>query len=118
MALTAAKAKKLGRLVARARARQGLSTRALASQLGISNVWVSKLEAGVFLDPSPSLLARVAEVLNIEPARIDRLMAGAVAESLPGMRLYFRAKYDLTPEQIEQMERYYRRYIEPDQRAA
>ena len=25
---------------------------------------------------------------------------------LPGMRTYFRAKYDLTPEQIAQVERY------------
>jgi transcriptional regulator with XRE-family HTH domain len=118
MALTVAKAKELGTLVANARAKRDISTRNLATELGISNVWITKLEAGVFFDPSPSLLAKLAEALDIEPNHIDRLMPGAVADSLPGMRTYFRAKYDLTPEQIERIEHYIDRYVDGDRRAA
>ena len=118
MALTPAKAKELGRLVAKARAKKGLSTRNLAVELGISNVWITKLEAGAFVDPSPALLAKLAEALDIEPSRIDRLMPGAVADSLPGMRTYFRAKYDLSPEQIARIAQYINRYVDRDQRAA
>ncbi len=32
-----------------------------------------------------------------------------MAESLPEPRIYFRAKYDLTPEEIAQVERYIER---------
>jgi transcriptional regulator with XRE-family HTH domain len=118
MTMSATKAKELGALTARARARKGLTARKLAAQLGVSNSWVTKLEAGWFLDPSPSLMARLAEVLDIEPARIDELMPGVVADSLPGMRTYFRAKYDLTPEQVEQIAKYTDRFIDRDRRAA
>lgn len=118
MALTVTKAKELGTLVAKARGKKGISQRNLAAELGISDVWITKLEAGVFLDPSPALLAKLAEALDIEPSRIDRLMPGAVADSLPGMRTYFRAKYDLTPEQIERIEHYIDRYVDNDRRAA
>ncbi len=118
MALTAAKAKELGRIVARARAKKGLSTRKLEAQLGVSNVWITKLEAGAFVDPSPALLAKLAEALDIEPRRIDRLMPGVVADSLPGMRTYFRAKYDLAPDQVARIEQYIDRYVDHDRSPA
>ena len=51
-------------------------------------------------------------------ARIDRLTKGSVAESLPEVRTYFRAKYGLTPEQGEEIERYVARYIEPPEERA
>jgi transcriptional regulator with XRE-family HTH domain len=118
MTMSATKAKELGSLVARARARKGLSTRKLAAQIGVSNAWISRLESGWFLDPSPALLARLAEALDIEPEKIDELMPGAVADSLPGIRTYFRAKYDLSPEQVEQIVKYMGRYVSDDRRAA
>jgi transcriptional regulator with XRE-family HTH domain len=117
MSLTTAKAKELGELVAKARARKGVSTRKLEAEVGVSNVWITKLEAGVFLDPSPSLLAKLAEALDIEPRRIDRLMPGAVADSLPGMRTYFRAKYDMSPDDIAKVQRYIDRYVDRDRGA-
>jgi transcriptional regulator with XRE-family HTH domain len=116
--MTATKAKELGSLVARARAKKGLTARRLAAQLGVSNTWVTKLESGWFLDPSPAILARLAEALDIEPARIDELMPGAVADSLPGVRTYFRAKYDLSPDQVDQIVKYMDRYVDGDRRAA
>jgi hypothetical protein len=73
---------------------------------------------GRFLDPAPDRLARLAEALDIEPARIDRITKGSMADSLPEVRTYFRAKYGLTPEQSEQIERYVERYIDPSQEQA
>jgi hypothetical protein len=43
-------------------------------------------------------------------------MPGAVAESLPGIRTYFRAKYDLTSKQIERIEQYINRYVDDTRR--
>lgn len=109
MGMTNAQAKQLGRLVSRARLRRGFSVRGLAERLGISFSWLSKLEAGRYAEPSAELVVRVADELNISPARIDRLMRGAMSDGLPEPRVYFRAKLDLTPAQAEQVERYIKR---------
>lgn len=119
MSMTPAQAKQLGSLIAKARIRKGLSYRALATQLGVAYGWLAELEMGRFLDTAPDRLARLAEVLDIEPSRIDRITKGTVADSLPEVRTYFRAKYGLAPEDIERIERYVERYIDPpEERAA
>jgi transcriptional regulator with XRE-family HTH domain len=109
MSLTITQAQRLGALISKARQRKGVAQTALAAQLGVANGWLAGLEAGRFLDPSPERLARIAEALDIEPSRIDRITKGTVAGSLPGMRTYFRAKYDLSAEQIDRIERYINR---------
>jgi transcriptional regulator with XRE-family HTH domain len=116
--MTTAQAKQLGALVARARARKGLSLRDLAGQLGLARSWLGYLEQGRYVDPGPDRLARIAEALDLEPTQIDRITRGAVSDGLPDMRTYFRAKYALTPEQIAQIERYVERYTEPPEEAA
>jgi transcriptional regulator with XRE-family HTH domain len=118
MSMTLAQAKQLGILVAKARRRKGLSYRALATQLGVAYGWLSELEMGRFLDPAPDRLARLAEALDIAPARIDRITKGSMADSLPEVRTYFRAKYGLTPGQSEQIAHYLERYIEPPEKDA
>jgi transcriptional regulator with XRE-family HTH domain len=109
MSMTTAQAKQLGSLFAKARARKDLSLRELAWRVGVHTSWLGRLEQGDYADPAPDRLARIADTLDIGPERIDRITRGAMAEGLPGMRTYFRAKYDLTPEQVEQVERYVRR---------
>lgn len=109
MSMTQAQAKKLGQLLAKARARKGLSTRALAAQLDVAIGWIAEMENGRFLDPAPDRLARLAEALDIEPARIDRVAQGAMAEGLPAPRVYFRAKFDLTADEAARVERYIER---------
>jgi transcriptional regulator with XRE-family HTH domain len=114
MSMTPAQAMKLGELIAKARAKKGLSTRALAAELGVAIGWITELENGRFLDPAPDRLARLAAVLDIEPARIDRLAKGAITEGLPAPRVYFRSKLALTPEETDKV----LRYIERLRRAA
>lgn len=70
--------------------------------------WLAKLESGVYTDPAPGRLARLAEHLAIDPARIDRLTKGAMSDGLPEPRVYFRAKLGLTPEQAKQVEEHIR----------
>lgn len=118
MTISATKAKELGRMVAAARARTGMSTRQLAPLLGISNSWITKLEQGQYLDPSPALLAKVVDVLDIDPQRVDRLMPGALAASLPSLRTYFRIKHAVTPAAAEQIARYADRLVDPPRSAA
>ena len=109
MSMTPTNAKRLGRIISNARKRRHLSIRGLADQLGISFAWLKQLEDGQYLDPSPDRLARIAEALEVEPSSVDRLARGAVSDSLPELRTYFRAKYQLRQEEIDKMERYFER---------
>ena len=109
MGMTPAQAKQLGALVAKARTRQGLSIQDLADRVGATKSWVGFLEQGRYLDPAPDRLAAIAELLDIDAGRMDRMTRGAVSEGLPELGTYFRAKFELTPEQIKQVERYVRR---------
>lgn len=109
MSMTPTQAKQLGAAVTRARAKKGWSIRELAKQLNVHASWVGFLEQGRYVDPAPDRLARIAELLGIEAGRMDRLTRGAVSEGLPELGTYFRAKYDLSPEQIKQVQRYVRR---------
>src|ERR1700686_5545150 len=96
---------KLGHLLRRARRRQGRSLRTVADLAGIDYLWLSRVERGLFTKPAPERLTKVAEVLSIPPERLDRVTKGHVSSSLPGVRTYFRAKYDLAPGEIDKIER-------------
>jgi transcriptional regulator with XRE-family HTH domain len=109
MSLTTTQARRLGTLIAGARLRKGFSQAALAEQLDVALGWVAGLESGRFFDPSNERLAKIAELLEIEPEQMERITKGRVRDSLPGLRIYFRAKYDLTPEEIDRVERYVER---------
>src|SRR4051812_43215808 len=106
MSMTEHQAKQLGALIARERKGHGLSVRILAKELGVDPSWVTYLEQGRFLDPAPERLARVAEALSIKPGRVDRLTEGAVSNGMPSLSTYFRAKYNLAPEQVAKIEAY------------
>lgn len=106
MSMTTTQARQLGLLIAAARHRKNVSLRTLATTLGVNASWIGHLEAGRFLDPAAPRLAAIAEALDIDPGRMDRITRGAVSEGLPELGTYFRAKYDLSPEQIEQVKRY------------
>lgn len=118
MSMTQRQAKELGSLITRARTRKGLSLRDIEEQLDIPRSWLGYLEKGLTLSVAPDRLARLAELLDIEPDRIDRITRGAVADGLPAVRTYFRAKYGLSPEDIKQIERYVERYIDRPEESA
>lgn len=102
--MTDAQAQKLGGIIRAARQSRGLSLREAGSQADVNHVWLTDLEAGRYTDPAPDRLARLAEVLNIDPVRIDRVNKDVLANSLPDVRTYFRAKEQLTPTQLDEVE--------------
>jgi len=102
--MTEVQARELGRLIKQARRSRKLSLRALDELTGASYGWLARLERGLMLAPAPSKLTRVAEALSIAPERIDRITRGRISRDLPPIRTYFRAKYQLTPHEITQIE--------------
>ena len=102
--MTQVQARELGRVFKQARTAQKLSLRQLDELSGVSYGWLSRLERGQMNAPAPSKLTKVAEVLSIPPERIDLITRGRVSGDLPAFRTYFRAKYQLTPQEIEHME--------------
>lgn len=102
--MTEAQAQKLGQMINAARQKKGLSLRDVANQVDISHIWLKELESGHYTDPAPDRLARLAELLDIDPVRIDRVNKDVLANSLPDVRTYFRAKDKLSPEQLDEVE--------------
>ncbi len=110
--MTDKQARTLGELVRTAREVSGITTSHLAEALQVSVGWIVGLEQGKYRAPSPDRMARLAEILHIDAARIDRITKGSVSRGLPEMAAYFRAKYNLTDEQIARVEHYVERFTE------
>ncbi len=102
--MTEAQSRQLGRLFKRARKAKKLSLRQLDELSGVSYGWIRRLESGTQPELSSSKLTKVARVLEIPPERIDRMTRGQVSSDLPPIRTYFRAKYKLTTDEIQQIE--------------
>jgi transcriptional regulator with XRE-family HTH domain len=102
--MTESQARQLGKLIARARERKGWSIRQVAREIGADPAWILKVERGDYASPAPELLARVAEALDIDAERMDRITRGHVSGNLPEVRTYFRAKFDLPDAAIGQIE--------------
>ena len=103
--MTDAQARTLGLLIRNARTAKGLSFRALAAITDVPLVSLKRFEDGVYNDPSPAQIVRIAEALDIDPARIDRVSRDHLASSMPTMRTYFRSKEKLSPEALDEVER-------------
>jgi transcriptional regulator with XRE-family HTH domain len=102
--MTEAQSRQLGRLFKRARKAKKLSLRDVDELSTASDHWLSRLERGLMKSPAPTKLTDVARVLGIPPERIDLITHGQVSRQLPPIRTYFRAKYQLTTEEIQQIE--------------
>lgn len=103
--MTKEQARLIGRMLATARRKKGWSLRRLAYETGMSHVWLLKVERGESLNPPAGRLILVADVLDVDPERIERVARGQITDSLPSVRAYFRAKYELTPDEIAEIER-------------
>ncbi|MEN3283359.1 MAG: Helix-turn-helix domain [Solirubrobacteraceae bacterium] len=102
--MTEAKAKQLGRLLAKARERQGLTTREVAESQDFTHVWVHRVEQGEFRQPTAQWLWRLAEVLKLDPARIDRLMGESLSSNIPNLHTYFRLGSNASEAEIAELE--------------
>jgi transcriptional regulator with XRE-family HTH domain len=102
--MTNEQAKRIGRMIATARRNRGWSLRRFSVEVGISHSSLQKLERGEYTE-RPDWLIRIADTLGIDPERITRVAGPQIAANLPGMRTYFRAKYELSQDDIDVVER-------------
>ena len=102
--MTDAQARNLGLLIHNARVAKGLSFRGLAAVTDVPLASLKRFEDGVYNDPSPAQITRIAEALDIDPARIDRVSKNHLANSMPTMRTYLRSKEKLSPEAMDALE--------------
>jgi len=94
-----------GEMVREARERRELSIAKLAAMADVDPRWLSRFEQGVYRNPDPRHMHRLAEGLDLEP--IALLAAAEYVEGLPGFGPYMRTKYDLPPEAIAQLEAHF-----------
>jgi transcriptional regulator with XRE-family HTH domain len=87
------------------REEKGMSVRGLASAAGVDSTWLSRVENGVYVNPDPKFLHRLAKVLDVET--MDLFQAAEYADGLPGFAPYLRSKYDLPAEAVDQLEAHF-----------
>jgi transcriptional regulator with XRE-family HTH domain len=103
--MTNDQAKVLGALIRAKRERRGVSLHRLEAETGLPLSWLVYLEAGRSLEPLPDRVARLAEWLGIDPAKIDKVSGNYLAQSLPTVRTYFRSKGKATAAELDELER-------------
>ena len=67
----------------------------------------SKLEAGQYEAPSPKHLKVIAKTLGVHIGDLYGLAGYDIPERLPTFKPYLRAKYQLPPEAVADLERYF-----------
>jgi transcriptional regulator with XRE-family HTH domain len=97
----------LGETVRTRRLARGMSLADAAAASGIHHSYWSKLETGRYQTPAPRHLQTIAKTLNIPIEDLYNLAGYGVPDRLPTFTPYLRAKYNLPPEAIADLERYF-----------
>jgi transcriptional regulator with XRE-family HTH domain len=103
----------LGEFVKARRLALNLSYQDVAVASGLHHSYWNKLEAGLYDAPAPKHLMTIARTLDVPFEDLYSLAGYESPERLPGFTPYLRAKYELPPEAIADLERYFellRRY--------
>ncbi len=90
----------LGAVVRQAREHAGLSLRNLEAIVGVSRQLLLRLEHDQLDNPSPALLQRLAEALELDSDDLFAFVGYRPSEKLPSLTPYLRAKYRLPPEAL------------------
>src|SRR6266516_2783084 len=91
----------LGAYVRAERERAGLSIRQLAGLVGVHASSIMRLESGQHTSPSPDLLQRLADVLELDPGELLAFIG--VKPSLPEPRIYLRKKYGMSEAEAQEI---------------
>ena len=95
----------LAELLRRLRQEAGLSLYELARRSGINRSIVARIEDGTTTQPDVSTLNRIARTLGVEPELLYDALWEDSNRPLPSPATYFRSKYQLSEDQIRQLER-------------
>jgi transcriptional regulator with XRE-family HTH domain len=98
---------RLGAYVQRLRLERSMSVRGLAAQAQVSFSWLSRLELGHIGSPDARSLWRTARALDVEVADLYLEAGYGDAHGLPGFGPYLRAKYQLPPDAVAQLEAHF-----------
>ena len=104
---TDAKNQSLGEYIRTRRLSRGLSLQQAAAESKLHLSYWSKLEAGQYEAPAPKHLQAIAKVLDVHFEDLYNLAGYEAPERLPSFTPYLRAKYELPPEAVADLERYF-----------
>jgi transcriptional regulator with XRE-family HTH domain len=105
--MTTQERKRLAAVVRRYRQKRGLGVREVARALEVNPGWLGRIESGDLKQPSFERLQALADVLDA-PADELFIAAGYEPSALPEMGAYFRAKYGLGNDEVDDIEQYVR----------
>jgi len=97
----------LGDYIRSRRSSMGLSLSEAAEASDLDPSYWNKLENGHYSNPAPQHLSTIAGVLGVAVEDLYGLAGYDIPERLPSFQPYLRAKYDLPPEAIADLERYF-----------
>jgi Helix-turn-helix. len=103
--------KALGKLIARERARQGLSLETLGNAAGATRSAIMRLERGEFGRPDPEKLQRIARALDLDVEDLFALAGYVPSDGLPNFGPYLEAKWsdELSASARKELERHFER---------
>jgi transcriptional regulator with XRE-family HTH domain len=90
----------LGVTLRLARERAGFSLRHLEAIVGVSRQLLLRLEHDELDNPSPALLHRLAEALELDSDDLFAFVGYQPSDKLPSLTPYLRAKYQLPPKAL------------------
>ena len=97
----------LGEYVRMRRESRNLDYYQAAERSGLNHTFWRKLEDGQYQAPSPRSLLAIARTLRVPIEDLYALAGYDVPARLPSFRPYLRARYDLPPEAVADLERYF-----------
>jgi transcriptional regulator with XRE-family HTH domain len=97
----------LGEYIRGRRTSRGWSLLDAANRSGLHLSYWSKLEDGQYEAPAPKHLMRIARALEVDFEDLYGLAGYESPERLPTFRPYLRAKYELPPQAVADLERYF-----------
>jgi transcriptional regulator with XRE-family HTH domain len=97
----------LGEYIRERRVSRRLSLADAADLSGLHLSYWSKLEDGQYESPAPKHLMTIARALNVDFEDLYGLAGYESPERLPSFKPYLRAKYELPPEAVADLERYF-----------
>jgi transcriptional regulator with XRE-family HTH domain len=84
-----------------------LSVSDAAEASDLDRSYWNRLENDYYKTPAPQHLSTIAEVLQVPLADLYGLAGYDIPERLPSLQPYLRSKYNLPPEAIADIERYF-----------
>jgi transcriptional regulator with XRE-family HTH domain len=99
----------LGEYLRAERERAGLSQRQLAKLAGLHYSYLARLESGENDNPSPEVVQRIADVLELDSTDLYAYIGVVPPQGLPDLAPYLRAKYHMGDAEIREMAEHLRR---------